>query len=156
MMFLRLFFKSALATLSLQAQLEPTYLKKLREAKTHSAIVAIQREFAEIGQQKRICQIQMQQKSIPAACYRAMNLEKKWKLVPTEKADALIKRLDEACESSAQAALKDETEPLEIERHLSGPCAKAISKADEIRRYRSSEIFSKNKNGAEFDNPDWL
>ena len=148
-----------LATLSVQAQLESTYLKKLRSAGTHLQVAEAQEEFAAIEQSKRICQIQLHQKTLPTGCYRRLRLEEKWKLISPERSATVRRQIDEACESASVAALSDETEPLEVSGEVSTLCAKAIRKAQEIRDYRSAEIFSKKSkrsNGVDIENSDWL
>lgn len=121
---------------SVQAEsLESRYIHSLASARTSAQVEALKSSFEQLKVAQTACTIQLQERSVPGACYEAALLH--GRLNPNRSPQAKeqeLRKLDFLCAKAAEGLR------LQL-RHtnyaaLSPSCIKAVHEAEAIRAYR--------------------
>jgi hypothetical protein len=107
-------------------------LKKMIKAKNAQDLDQIVRGFDDLRILRMACDLQLKSKTVPASCYQALALEKKWGLSSPAKTAQMRERIDQRC---AEAAEKFSGLDGLDRSSLSSSCRLAVARAKELRQY---------------------
>jgi hypothetical protein len=117
--------------------LETVYLNKLLAAKDAQALRDLRQGYAEIRQDRRICDIQTSDRAIPWACYRLLKRERRWRLQDDGQVRRRLEDLDRHCRNVAKSLLDADDEAFDLPMaSLSDECRKTVEHVRETARYR--------------------
>jgi len=126
----------SIATAAAPLDLEQIHLRRLLGAENDASVQKIEKEYADIRQDRRICDLQLIQRIIPWTCYRLRQRESAWRILSSHP----VKDLDENCKQAAHSLLHRRTQfpPVPTE-FLSAACRNLLNQVQEINRYRAGE-----------------
>jgi len=121
-----------LSSVSARAEaLDSAAAGRMMRAKTLHEVERVERELEAIRVARLACRIQLREKSVPAQCYRALQLERAWNLHPSPaELRGLTARLDRRCAESRADAVA-------ATQFLSPSCRRHVLRAQELQSYRS-------------------
>lgn len=115
---------------------DSVFVQKLNRAHSPAEIRILQTEFEDLKVARRACRMQMQSRTIPSACFEALQRESRWGLATNTK--ELRVKLDSLCEEAA-LNFNGSLESID-ERSLSSACKASLASARKIERYKGGEL----------------
>lgn len=109
--------------------LETSVARKIAEAKTPAALETVTASAEELRVARLACRIQLRRAQVPDTCYRAIRLEKAFRL---NQGDTLA-QLDRRCEAAAKKMSR--LTPVAL-RDLTPKCRAQVLKARELLAYK--------------------
>jgi hypothetical protein len=111
-------------------------LRKMAGAKTAGDIEKIRNAFDDLRILRMACDLQLKERSIPTACYQALELEQKWGLSSKSHAARIRVRIDRRC---ADAARRFQGLASPLSKDVSTKCRTSVARAKELKEYQQSD-----------------
>ena len=120
---------------SFAESLNEAAVKRMDAAENGDSVTKIQAAFDKIRIARMACQVQLQEKIIPYACYQALHLEKDWGLHKNKtQLRSLSSRIDQRCGTAAEKLRGLNAVDLRL---LSPGCRRNVKKARELSAYKA-------------------
>jgi hypothetical protein len=110
-------------------------LADLARARSRAEAEAAWSAYERLRVARSACEIQLHERSVPAACYETLALESASGLVDARERDRRRQDLDRRCARAAQRL----NVHAEDSGSVSGECARAVKEAREIQAYRAQD-----------------